>query len=108
MQVFNKIHNLRERYYKSSKNKQSLLKIIMEAEIPEHVYNSNAIENSTLTLQEIEKIILQIDLDRYVSEREIFEAKNLVRVMEYIDAKAKEKELDLDVMLFFHKILKEK
>ncbi|MCD4704535.1 Fic family protein [bacterium] len=105
MQVFNKIHNLRERYYKSSKNKQSLLKIIMEAEIPEHVYNSNAIENSTLTLQEIEKIILQIDLDRYVSEREIFEAKNLVRVMEYIDAKAKEKELDLDVMLFFHKIL---
>jgi Fic family protein len=105
MQVFNKIHDLRERYYKSSKDKQSLLRIIMEAEIPEHVYNSNAIENSTLTLQETEKIILQIDLDRYVSEREIFEAKNLARVMEYIDVKAKEKELDLDVILFFHKVL---
>jgi len=105
LQIFDKIHSLRQNYYKSSKNKQSLLKIIMEAEIPEHVYNSNAIENSTLTLEETEKILLQIDLNRYISEREMFEAKNLAQVVGYIEEKAKEKELNLDILLFFHKIL---
>ena len=91
LQIFDKIHSLRQNYYKSSKDKQSLLKIIMEAEIPEHVYNSNAIENSTLTLEETEKILLQIDLNRYISEREMFEAKNLAQVVGYIEEKAKEK-----------------
>lgn len=81
------------------------MRIITEAEIPEHVYNSNAIENSTLTLEETEKILLQIDLDRFISEREVFEAKNLARVTEYIEAKAKEAELSLSLMLFLHKML---
>ncbi len=36
--------------------KESLLIMIDEAEAPESVYNSNAIENSTLTLKETEKI----------------------------------------------------
>lgn len=79
--------------------------MISEAEIPEQVYNSNAIENSTLTLEETEKILLQIDLDRFVSERELFEAKNLARIVSYIDKKAKEQELTPDVMLFLHKML---
>lgn len=79
--------------------------MITEAEIPEQVYNSNAIENSTLTLEETEKILLQIDLDRFVSERELFEAKNLARVVEYIDKRAKEQELTEDVILFLHKML---
>jgi len=74
--VFNKINSLRERYYRASIGKESLIKLISEAEIAEQVYNSNAIENSTLTLEETEKILLQIDLDRYITEREIFEAKN--------------------------------
>jgi len=105
LQIFDKIHSLRQNYYKFSKDKQSLLKVIMEAEIPEHVYNSNAIENSTLTLEETEKILLQIDLNRYISEREMFEAKNLAQVVGYIEEKSKEKELNLDILLFFHKIL---
>jgi Fic family protein len=79
--------------------------MIAEAEIPEQVYNSNAIENSTLTLEETEKILLQIDLDRFVSERELFEAKNLARVTEYIDRRAKEQELIEEVILFLHKML---
>lgn len=103
--VFNKINSLRERFYKASIGKESLLKIINEAEIPEHVYNSNAIENSTLSLEETEKILLQIDLDRYISEREIFEAKNLARVVSYIEKRAKEQELNLDVILTLHKML---
>ena len=103
--VFNKINSLRERYVKASTGKDALIKIITEAEVAEQVYNSNAIENSTLTLEETEKILLQIDLDRYISEREIFEAKNLARVVSYIDIKAREQELTLSVILLLHEML---
>src|SRR4030065_1158612 len=105
LNVFNKVNSLRERYYKASIGKDALLKLISEAEVAEQVYNSNAIENSTLTLEETEKILLQIDLDRYISEREIFEAKNLARVVSYIDQRAKEQELSLEVILSLHKML---
>lgn len=103
--AFNKINTLRERYYKASTGKDALIKLISEAEVAEQVYNSNAIENSTLTLEETEKILLQIDLDRFIGEREIFEAKNLAHVTSYIDKKAKEQELTLDVILLLHKML---
>lgn len=103
--VFNKINSLRERYYKASPGKDALITLINEAEVAEQVYNSNAIENSTLTLEETEKILLQIDLDRYISEREIFETKNLSRVVTYIEKRAKEQELTLDVILSLHKML---
>lgn len=105
LSVYNKINSLRERYYKASTGKEALIKLVGEAEVAEQVYNSNAIENSTLTLEETEKILLQIDLDRFISEREIFEAKNLARVVSYIDTKAKEQELTLEVILSLHKIL---
>jgi Fic family protein len=103
--VFSKINYLRERYYKAFIGKEAFIKLVSEAEIAEQVYNSNAIENSTLTLEETEKILLQIDLDRFISEREIFEAKNLARVVAYIGKRAKEQELTLDVILFLHKML---
>src|SRR3989338_4048532 len=105
LNVFSKIPSLRERYYKASTGKEALIKLIAETEVAEQVYNSNAIENSTLTLEETEKILLHIDLDRYISEREIFEAKNLARVVSYIDKRAKEQELTLDVILSLHKML---
>ncbi len=103
--AFNKINLLRERYYKASIGKDALITLLSEAEVAEQVYNSNAIENSTLSLEETEKILLQIDLDRYISEREIFEAKNLARVVSYIDKKAKEQELSIDLILSLHKML---
>src|SRR4030043_1347951 len=105
LHVFSTINRLRERYYAASTGKESLIKLLSEAEVAEQVYNSNAIENSTLTLEETEKILLQIDLDRYITEREIFEAKNLARVVSYINTKAKEQELTLEVMLSLHKML---
>ncbi len=105
LSIFSKIHILRERYYKSSFRKEPLVKLINETEVSEQVYNSNAIENSTLTLEETEKILLQIDLDRYISEREIFETKNLARVVSYINTVAKEKELSIDMILLLHKML---
>ena len=103
--IFNAISQLKERFYTVATGKQALLKLISEAEVAEQVYNSNAIENSTLTLEETEKILLQIDLDRYISEREIFEAKNLARVVSYIDQRAKEQELTIEVILSLHKML---
>jgi len=105
LNIFSKIHFLRERYYKAAVKKEPLLRLLSEAEVAEQVYNSNAIENSTLTLEETEKILLQIDLDRYISERELFEAKNLARVVSYINTKAKEQELSLEMILFLHKML---
>jgi Fic family protein len=101
----NKINVLRERYYKAAIGKEALIKLISEAEVAEQVYNSNAIENSTLSLEETEKILLQIDLDRYISERELFEAKNLARVVSYIDTKAKEQELSPEGILSLHTML---
>lgn len=105
LHIFGTINRLRERYYAASTGKESLIKLLSEAEVAEQVYNSNAIENSTLTLEETEKILLQIDLDRYITEREIFEARNLARVVSYIDTKAKEQELTPDVILLLHKML---
>lgn len=105
LNVFNKVSSLRERYYKASTGKEALICLVGEAEVAEQVYNSNAIENSTLSLEETEKILLQIDLERFVTPREIFEAKNLARVVEYINKKAKEQELTLEVILSLHKML---
>jgi len=105
LNIFARIHLLRKRYYKASAKKESLLKLLSEAEVSEQVYNSNAIENSTLTFEETEKILLQIALDRYISERELFEAKNLARVVSYINTKAVEQKLNLEIILFLHKML---
>ncbi len=105
LNFYHQINFLRERYYSASIGKDSLLALIAEAEVGEQVYNSNAIENSTLSLEETEKILLQIDLDRFITERELFEAKNLARVVSYIDKKSKEQELTLDVILSLHKML---
>jgi Fic family protein len=105
LHIFNTINRLRERYYTASVGKQELIKLIAEAEVAEQVYDSNAIENSTLTLEETEKILLHINLDRYITEREIFEAKNLARVVSYINTRAKEQELTLEDILLLHKML---
>jgi len=105
LNIFKRINTLRERYYNAALGKEALIKIIAEAEVAEQVYNSNAIENSTLSLEETEKILLQLDLDRFVSQRELFEARNLARVVEYIDKRAKEQELSVEIILSLHKML---
>lgn len=105
LKAYKRIKELRERYYKAVVGKESLLKMIAETEVSDQVYNSNAIENSTLSLEETDKILMQIDLDRYISEREIFEAKNLARVVTYIESKSKERELDFEMILLLHKML---
>lgn len=98
-----RIQLLKEEYDRLKIGKDSLLKIIDEAEIPESVYNSNAIENSTLTLKETEKILLEMEVSKNVSLREVFEAKNLARVMEYIHSR--QEELSSETILFLHQML---
>jgi len=96
---------LKSEYDTLRKGKESLLVMIDEAEVPESVYNSNAIENSTLTLKETEKILLDMEVSRDVSLREVYEAKNLARVISYIRNKSQETEVNREVILLLHKML---
>jgi Fic family protein len=103
--LVNRIQNLKTEYETLKKGKESLLVMVDEAEVAEAVYNSNAIENSTLTLQETEKILLEMAVAREVSVREVFEAKNLARVVEYIRNKSQETEVNKELILFLHQML---
>lgn len=96
---------MKKEYDSLRKGKESLLELIDEAEIPECVYNSNAIENSTLTLKETEKILLEMEVSRDVSVREVYEAKNLSRVINYIRKKSEETDLNKDMILLLHQML---
>ena len=100
-----KIDELKQEFDSLKQGKESLLDIVFEAELPESVYNSNAIENSTLTIAETEKILMEMEISRNVSVREVFEAKNLARVAEYIRGKIDTKNIDEELILLFHKIV---
>lgn len=103
--IRDRIKNLRAEFDILRKGKDSLLAIIDDAEAPESVYNSNAIENSTLTLRETEKILLDMEVSRNVSLREVYEAKNLARVIDYIRHKSKESYLNKELILLLHQML---
>jgi Fic family protein len=100
-----KISKLFAQYQLKSKEKESLLMMVDDIEIAERVYNSNAIENSTLTLPETEKILLQQEISRHISLREVFEAKNLALVYGYIKKTAPKQPLNIDMILLLHKML---
>lgn len=101
----NKIKELKAQYDTLKQGKEALLTIIDQNEVPENVYNSNAIENSTLTLKETEKILLEQEVARNVSLREVFEAKDLARIVDYTRNKAKEEELSKELTLLIHQML---
>lgn len=103
--IITKLQNLKTEYETLKRGKDSLLIMVDEAEIAEAVYNSNAIENSTLTLKETERILLEMEVAREISVREVFEAKNLARVVEYIRNKSQETEISKEIILFLHQML---
>ncbi len=103
--IKNKLKTLKQEYDILRVSKNTLLQMIDEAEISEMVYNSNAIENSTLTLKETEKILLEMEVSRDVSLREVFEAKNLARIIEYLRTKFQEIEITKDNIILFHQML---
>ena len=100
-----RLHLLKREYDSLRPGKEALLTHIDEVEVAETVYNSNAIENSTLTLEETERILLEQQLARDVSVRELYEAKNLSRVMEFKRVRATTSELDRDLILTLHQML---
>lgn len=100
-----RISELLVQYQLKGKDKESLLSMVDEVEIAERVYNSNAIENSTLSLPETEKILLQLEVNRHISLREVFEAKNLAQVYGYIKKTASQQPLTIDMILLLHKML---
>lgn len=102
--IKSKIEELWKQYAELSKGNESLLKEIAIAEIPEMVYNSNAIENSTLTLEDTETILANGELKHKANIREVFEAKNLAKITENLLEKPNQK-LSIKLILNLHKIL---
>lgn len=102
---FKKILELKKVFDSLKKGKESLLNILDEVELAESVYNSNAIENSTLTLSDTERILLDLEVSKDYSVREVFEAKNLARVSEYIKNKKDSLIISQDTILFIHGLL---
>ncbi len=96
---------LHKRFHALKEGKDSLLTILEEVELAESVYNSNAIENSTLTLPDTERILLDLEVSKDYSLREVYEAKNLARVYEFIRAKKNSIVLNKEVLLFLHELL---
>lgn len=99
------IINLKKKFDSIKEGKEALLAMIDDVELAESVYNSNAIENSTLTLPDTEKILLDLEVSKDYSLREVFEAKNLARVYEYIKVKKDSIVLNQDIILFIHGLL---
>ncbi len=75
-----RIATLSEQYSQLLLAKPEAMREIALAEIPEMVYNSNAIENSTLTLKDTEDILLRDSIKKDHDVREIYEAKNLAKI----------------------------
>jgi Fic family protein len=100
-----KIVDLKKKFDSLKKGKEALLTILEDVELAESIYNSNAIENSTLTLPDTEKILLDLEVSKDYSLREVFEAKNLARVYEYIKIKKDNIVLNQDTILFIHGLL---
>ena len=98
------IRDLKKRYEQLKRGKESLLSLLNESELPELVYNSNAIENSTLTLQETERILLELQTARRISIRELLEAKNLAKVTEYLIPRTQQ-DINEDAILLLHNML---
>jgi Fic family protein len=98
------IKTLKYAYEKLYPGHEELLRIVTESELPEMVYNSNAIENSTLTLKETEEILLEQILMREVSLRETYEATNLARVIKYLWTKPHLK-ISIETLELLHQML---
>ena len=103
--ITDRIRGLKVQFDRMRSGKDALLTLVDEAEVAESVYNSNAIENSTLSLPETEKILLEMEVSRRVSVREVYETKNLARVSVYIRALSKDREISNELIYTLHGML---
>lgn len=99
-----RINNLSEEYRKLAIKHKEAIKELTLSELPEMVYNSNAIENSTLTLEDTEDILIRNQIRTDHEIREIYEAKNLASAIECLMDNP-EKEISVELILRLHKTL---
>jgi len=99
------LQSLKEQFDREKLGKTSPLELLDEAELPESVYNSNAIENSTLTLPETEKILLEMEVSKDLNLREVYEAQNLARITKYIHEKAILSNISQELITLLHQML---
>lgn len=99
-----RIATLLTQYQALIKDNTSAIRDIALAEIPEMVYNSNAIENSTLTLEDTEDILLRDTVKKDHDIREIYEAKNLANITEHL-LQNQDQPLSIELILSLHKEL---
>ena len=102
--IKSRIEKLSKTYRELTKSNRNAIKEISAAELPEMVYNSNAIENSTLTLEDTEDILIHNMIRTDHEIREIYEAKNLAKAIEYLDNNPDEP-FTAELILKLHKIL---
>ena len=102
--VLKRIENLSAKYRELAKKHPNAVREIAFAEIPEQVFNSNAIENSTLTLKDTEDVLIRGQIMRDAEIREVYEAKNLGRALEML-IENPEQNLTVELILALHKIL---
>ena len=102
--VLSRLAALKARFDILRRGKAELLRLLDESEIPESVFNSNAIENSTLTLEETEQILLAVEISRHMNLREVHEAQNLARVTGYLTTSI-DRPLDLERLQLLHRML---
>ena len=100
----NKIDSLIKEYRALAAGNEAATREFTLSELPEMVYNSNAIENSTLTLEDTEDILIRDQIRTDHEVREIYEAKNLASAIEYLMDNP-EKETSVELILKLHKIL---
>lgn len=99
-----RINGSSEEYRKLAVKYKEAIKELTISELPEMVYNSNAIENSTLTLEDTEDILIRNQIRTDHEIREIYEAKNLASAIEYLMDNP-EKEISIELILKLHKTL---
>lgn len=80
----NKLAQLKQQYDQILETNTSLFMMLQEREIPEMVYNSNAIENSTLSLVQTEEILFRGRTPNGADVREVYEAKNLGNILGFL------------------------
>ena len=100
----NRIDNLAKQYQALATKNREVINEFTLSELPEMVYNSNAIENSTLTLEDTEDILIRKQIRTDHAIREIYEAKNLAKAIEYL-MDNKEQCISVDLILKLHRIL---
>ena len=104
MNTLERIHNLSQTYQSLAAQHPEAIREITFAELPEQVFNSNAIENSTLTLKDTEDILIRGQILRDAEIREVYEAKNLARALEILYENPSQ-HLTVELILTLHRIL---